>query len=246
MYKEVWRKYMKGFKFLLPFILVRTLYESIMHNLGFSTYDFYDFFKGNLSGLKQAVVDNFVPILFQLFVGSLFCAFLMVVIKELINEKRVNYREDLKESLGIYLRYLALTIIMYAITIGVLLLGAFDIIMPIVYIFVTSYLSPILIPCDAYLVYNNTNPVEALKEGTSLGKKYYVEILFLGIIFGVISLLLGIIFKMASPIGMDLRTNPMGYACIELIEISVWTYLCMFIMAICKKEEKTVEKITEC
>ena len=57
MYKEVWRKYMKGFKFLLPFILVRTLYESIMHNLGFSTYDFYDFFKGNLSGLKQAVVD---------------------------------------------------------------------------------------------------------------------------------------------------------------------------------------------
>ena len=48
MYKEVWNKYTKGFKFLLPFILVKVLCEGIGFNLGFNKYDLYNIFRGNL------------------------------------------------------------------------------------------------------------------------------------------------------------------------------------------------------
>lgn len=237
MYREIWNKYMKGFKFILPFIVVRVLYESISYNLGFSKYDFYDFFGGNLSSFKQAVVSNLGSILFSLFVGSLFSAFLMVVIKSLINDKDVNYGENLKESLGIYLRYLLLNIITSAIFVGILLLGLCKIIMPISFILLI-YFNVILTPCMAYLVYNNVSPVVALKKGIAVGKKYSGEILLLAI---TLCIIIGII----SGVSIKLKVNPVGSVFMDFIETSIWGYLYIFSMAICKKEEKVVDRMLE-
>lgn len=240
MYKEAWNKYIKGFKFLLPFILVKVLFEGIGFNLGFNKYDFNNIFRGNLSDFNKAVVSNLVPILFIVFAGSLFYAFLMVVIKALINEKHVNYREDFKEGIGFYSRYLILSIIIYTILIGVRLLERVDMLKAIVLI-LSIYLSPIFAPCDSYLVYYNTSSIEAFKKGMALGKKYFVEILFLGIIFGIVS---GV--SAVSIVSMGLKTSSIGYVCMEFIITSINVYLSMFTMVICKKEEKTVEKMIEC
>ncbi|PRR79415.1 hypothetical protein CLLI_08950 [Clostridium liquoris] len=240
MYKEVWNKYTKGFKFLLPFILVKVLCEGIGFNLGFNKYDLYNIFRGNLSDFKQAVMSNLAPILFIVFVGSLFYAFLMVVIKELINEKHIDYREDFKEGIGFYLRYLVLSIIIEAVLIGINLLGMIDMLKAIAWVLLIG-ITPIVIPCDSYLIYYNTSSVEAFKKGLAVGKKYFMEIFFLGIIAGIVSGVSGV-----SMVRMGLKTSSIIYVCMEFIITSVEMYLCMFVMFICKKEEKSVGKIIEC
>ncbi|WP_315121708.1 hypothetical protein [uncultured Clostridium sp.] len=239
MHKEIWNKYIKGFKFLLPFILIQVLFESVSLNLGFSEYGFFDFFGENFSTFKQSVVNNLAPILFSLFIGSLFHAFLMVVIKALINEKDINYRENLKESLGIYLRYLGLNIITSAILLGVMLLGFSSILLPFSIIFLI-YFNVLLTPCESYLIYYDTNPAEALKKGMSLGKEYSGEILLLGIMAGI---MIAIIAGIMSVIGIGPKTNLIGYAFVNFVRISIWVYVCMFAMTICKKGEQTEKAI---
>ncbi|KAJ51174.1 hypothetical protein BD780_002372 [Clostridium tetanomorphum] len=236
MYKEVWNKYMKGFKFLLPFILVHVLFQNSSLNLDSKEYDF---FAGNFSAFKQAVENNFMPILFNLFIGSLFYSFLTVVIKALINEKPINYRENLKQSLGVYFKYLVLTIITSAIFIGIMLLGFLNILMPIAFILMI-YFNIILTPCKAYLVYNNTSPLTALKKGIEVGKKYSGEILLLGVMLCVI---VGIIVGIITAIGIDVKTNPIAYAFTNFIGTCILFYLATFAMTICKKEEKSEGQI---
>ncbi|MBU5483239.1 hypothetical protein KQI86_02795 [Clostridium sp. MSJ-11] len=232
MHREIWSNYIKGFKFLLPFILVKVLFESINANLGFSQYDF---FVGNFSTFKQTVTSNWVQTLFSLFVGSLFYSFLMVVVKSLVNEKDISFREIFKESLGIYTRYLALTIIISTIFLGVMFLGFWDIIMPLAVIFVI-YLSVLFTPCNAYLVYNDASPTEALKKGISLGKKYSGEIILL-------SIALSIIVGTISVVGINLADSTIGYVLISFIITSIYMYSYIFAMTICKKGEETEKAI---
>lgn len=97
MYKEVWNKYIKGFKFLLPFILVQILFKSTGLNLAFTDYDLFG--KGgslieNLSIFNQLIIDNIIPISLELFIGAIFYSFLMITIKSLLNEKNISYGED--------------------------------------------------------------------------------------------------------------------------------------------------------
>ncbi|WP_027624847.1 hypothetical protein [Clostridium lundense] len=227
MYKEVWDKYMKGFKLILPFILVYVLFQNTSFNFKFVEYGF---FEGKFSTFKQAVENNLISILFILFVGSLFYSFLTVVIKKLINGEIINYIESFKESLGIYLKYLGLNIILSGVMLGVMLLGFFHIIMPIAFILMI-YLSVIFTPCEAYLVYNNSSPVEAFKKGISVGKKYSGEIILLSI---MICIILGI----ASVITISMKTSPIGEIFVDFINTCALFYVYAFAMTICKKEGK--------
>lgn len=245
MYKEVWNKYKEGFKFLLPFILVQVLFKSTSFNLEFTKYDFFR--RGgnltkNFSLLKEIVINESIPILFYIFIASLFQAFLMVVIKALLDKKDINYKENFKESLGLYLRYLGLSIIIYAISVGLVVLGFWGILIPFM-IILSLLLSVLIIPCDAYLIYYNTSVGEALKKGIALGKKHFGEILLLSI---TVCIMLAIIGGVMALVNINPKTNSIGYAFMNFISVSVGIYLSMFIMTICKKAEKTEEKIIEC
>ena len=126
MYKEIWNKYKDGFKFLIPFILVQILFQSFDLNLEFANYDFIG--KGgslleNFSIFNETISNNIVKISFELFIGTLFYSFLMITIKALLNERNINYGENFKESIGFYLRYLALNIIIFAISSVLIFLG---------------------------------------------------------------------------------------------------------------------------
>ncbi|MBM7870768.1 hypothetical protein JOC70_002262 [Clostridium pascui] len=245
MYGEVWNNYKKGFKFLLPFILVKVLFESTSLNLEFDKYDFFG--KGgnllkNLSVSKQIIINEAIPILFYIFIGSLFYSFSMVVIKALVNKKDINYKENFKESLGFYLRYLGLNIIISAISIGLIVLGFWGILIPFMVILLILF-NVLLIPCDAYLIYYNTSVGEALKKGTALGKKHFGELLLLGITVSIILAIIGGVMALAN---ISPKINPIGSVLMNFASASIGGYLYMFTMTICKKEEKVEEKIIEC
>lgn len=245
MYSEVWNRYKGSFKFLLPFILVKVLFESIGFNLEFSEYDFFE--EGgnlikNLSAFKQIIINEPIPILFDLFIGTLFYSFLMVVIKVLLNNSEINYKENFKESLSFYLRYLGLNIIIYSISVGLILLGFWGILIPFMVILLILF-NVLLIPCDAYLIYYNTSVGEALKKGIALGKKHFGEILLLGV---MVSIILAIIGGVMALVNINPKVNPIGSVLMNFVSASVGGYLYMFTMTICKKEEKTAEKIIEC
>jgi len=245
MCKEVWNNYKKGFKFLIPFILVQVLFESTRLNLEFDKYDFFG--KGgnllkNLSVSKQIIINEVIPILFYIFIGSLFYSFLMVVIKALLNKEDINYKENFKESLGFYLRYLGLNIIISAISVGLIVLGFWGILIPFMVILLILF-NVLLIPCDAYLIYYNTSVGEALKKGIALGKKHFGELLLLGITVSIILAIIGGVMALAN---INPKINPIGSVFINFASASVGSYLYMFTMTICKKEEKAEEKIIEC
>lgn len=245
MHGEVWNNYKKGFKFLLPFILVQVLFESIGFNLDFNEYDFFaeggNLIK-NISVLKQIIINEPVPILFDLFIGKLFYSFLMVVIKELLNKKDINYKENFKESLGFYLRYLGINIVIYSISVGLILLGFWGILIPFMVILLI-YFNVLLIPCEAYLIYYDTSVGEALKKGMALGKKHFGEILLLGV---MVSIILAIIGGVIALVNINPKTNTIGSVLMNFASASVGSYLYMFTMTICKKEEKVEKKIIEC
>lgn len=237
MYKEIWNKYKDGFKFLIPFILVQILFQSFDLNLEFTNYDFIG--KGgslleNFSIFNETISNNIVKISFELFIGTLFYSFLMITIKALLNERNINYGENFKESIGFYLRYLALNIIIFAISIVLLFFGCWPIFIPFMVILMI-YFNIILTPCEAYLVYYNTSAGEALKQGIALGKKYSGEIILLGI---TISIMLGIIGGIMSVLNINPKTNLIIYIFITFISKNIQIYFYMFVMAICKKEEK--------
>ncbi|WP_027624921.1 hypothetical protein [Clostridium lundense] len=232
MYKEVWNKYMKGFKFLLPFILVHVLFQSTSLNLNLNQYTFLG---GSFTTFEQTIASNFVPILFILFVGSLFYSFLTVVIKKLINGENINYIESFKESLNIYLKYLGLNIILSTITLGVILLGFLSILMSIAFILMI-YLSIVFTPCEAYLVYNNTRPVTSLKQGIAVGKKHSGEIILL-------SFMLCVILSIIAAVTLNFKTNVISEVFLNFITTCASFYVYTFAMTICKKEER-VEALT--
>lgn len=240
MYKEVWKEYKKGFKFLLPFILVLVLFESVTDNFSFSTINF---FGGSFSAFKDAAVNNLDQVSIGLFLGSVFYPFLMVVMKALVNEGEVNYRESLKESLSLYLRYLTLNIVTSAILIGIMLLGFLPIVMPIALILL-MLVNALLIPCSAYLIYYHASIKEALKKGMLIGKKYFSEIFLLSISMIIIgTIILGIMSGIMSLANIDIKTNPAGNVLTNVINVIIMTYLYMYIVDICKKEEKIQGKI---
>lgn len=245
MYGEVWNNYKKGFKFLLPFILVQVLFESTSLNLEFDKYDFFG--KGgnlikNISVFKQIIINEPIPILFDLFIGTLFYSFLMVVIKALLNKNEINYKKNFKESLGFYLRYLGLNMIIYSISVGLIILGFWGILIPFMVILLILF-NVLLIPCDAYLIYYNTNVGEALKKGMALGKKHFGEILLLGV---MVSIILAIIGGAMALVNINPKATVIGSVLMNFVSASVGSYLYMFTITICKKEEKVEEKIIEC
>lgn len=240
MYGEVWNSYKRGFKFLLPFILVKVLYESTSLNLEFDKYDFFG--RGgnlikNLSVSKQIIINKPIPILFYIFIGSLFYSFLMVFTKALLNKKDINYKDIFKESLGFYLRCLGLNIIISSISIGLILLGFWGILIPFMVILLILF-NVLLIPCDAYLIYYNTSVGEALKKGTALGKKHFGEILLLGV---MVSIILAIIGGLMGVSNINPKINLIGSVLINFVSASAGGYLYMFNMTICKKYEKIIE-----
>ncbi|QBD84957.1 hypothetical protein EQG73_06860 [Clostridium tetani] len=244
MYKEVWNKYIKGFKFLLPFILVQILFKSTGLNLAFTDYDLFG--KGgslieNLSIFNQLIIDNIIPISLELFIGAIFYSFLMITIKSLLNEKNISYGEDFKESIGFYLRYLVLNIIISAISMVLIFLGFWTILIPFMVILMI-YFNIILTPCEAYLVYYNTSVGESLKKGIELGKKYSGEIILIGIVTGI---MLGVMGGIMSTLNITPKTNFIGYIFISFISTNIQIYFYMFVMSICKREEKAEEKTLE-
>lgn len=237
MYKEIWNKYKDGFKFLIPFILVQILFQSFDLNLEFTNYEFFG--KGgslleNFSIFNETISNNIVKISFELFIGTLFYSFLMITIKALLNERNINYGENFKESIGFYLRYLTLNIIIFSISSVLLFLGCWPILIPFMVILMI-YFNIILTPCKAYLVYYNTSVGDALKKGMAMGKKYSGEIILLGFGVGIVLVIMGGIM---SAFNINPKTNLIIYLITSFININIQIYFYMFVMAICKKEEK--------
>lgn len=236
MNEKVWDKYIKGYKFLLPFVLVQVLYSNVLSNLEILEFNFFGMgksFTSKLSEFKPMLSSNILPIIFQLIVGSLFLAFLMIIIRSIIDFEDVNYRESFKESLILYPKYLALNTIIYTISVGLIFLRLFDMAIP--FIIILSLLSIVLEPCTFYLVYNDTGVIESLKNGISLGKKHFVEIIFIGMILGLIS------FGIGALIGYFIE-GTVGTTLKNFIAYSIYMYGNIYIMNFCRKEEKTGDK----
>ncbi|MBC2397023.1 hypothetical protein [Clostridium tetanomorphum] len=239
MYEETWNKYVKGLKFLLPFILVQVLFEiisfKIFNNIGVDKYNFItegeNLIRNSIGrNIKELITGNLALIIFSLLVEPLFYSFVMIIMKKLITDKDVNYTEDFKVSLSFYLRYLGLTIIIGAILLGTMLLSLFAMVVTFVFfliIILVIYLAIAVTPCSAYLIYYDTTPEEALSKGMALGKKYFWKILLLSIIMGVLNRF----------IDVGPNASIIGYVAIAFIRTSVKFYLLMFTMNICKEEE---------
>ncbi|WP_125152993.1 hypothetical protein [Clostridium rectalis] len=228
MCKKVWNKYIKGFKFLLPFILLQVLIEVKMLDFKHDIYDVLEVTEniwGNFSVIIEFLKTDSINMLLYLFVGSLFYSILMLGIKELVDKNYINYGITFKESLRYYLRYLALNIIIYAISIGILLIGSCVIFIPIVFI-ALLYVTVILTPCKAYLIYYDKSPMEALKKGIVIGKKYFVQILAVGSLIGLIT-----------ELNIGIKSTFIGLIFIYFIAVCVEMYLYMFSVSICKEEK---------
>lgn len=238
MFKETWKEYVRGYKFLLPFVLVLMLFERIMGDLKF---DQVDIFGGIFSIIKELLVNNLRLIIITLFLGSLFYAFLMLVMKTLINEGEANYRKSFIESLGLYVSFLGLNIITSAILMSMSLLAFIPIVSPIAMILL-MLINVLLIPCKAYLIYHRTNLSEALKKGILVGKKYFSEMVLFSIAIGIAVV---VISGIMSAVNIDIKASPVGDIFINFVTTSISMYLYMYVVVICKKEEKIEGKILE-
>lgn len=242
MYKEIWNKYKRGFKFLLPFILVQIIFQSFNFNLQFTNYDFIG--EGgslleNFSIFNEAISNNIVKISFELFVGTLFFSILMVSIKTLLNKGTVNYGESFKEGISLYPRYLLINVVLFLISSVLIFLGFWSIFIPFMVILMI-YFNIILTPCKAYLVYYNTSAGDALKKGMVMGKKYSGEIILLGLGVGIVFIVIGGIM---SAFNINPETNLIIYSVTSFINVNIQIYFAMFVMNICKREEKVQKEI---
>lgn len=243
MYKEAWEKYREGFRMLLPFILVKLLYQisSFKFTNSNVTLDKYDMITGgesllrNMSevNVKALVVSSLFLIIISIFALPLFYSFLYLTIKSIVKDEEINYRDIFRESFRFYLRYLTLIIIIIAILIGILLLAAFSMIIPLLVIAIVIllvYVIITIIPCEAYLIYNDVSAEEALSKGRKIGKKYFWKLLLIVLITSVIG----------SIIRLDSSTNIVVYAVKSFITISIEYYLYIFAMVLCKQEENQI------
>ncbi|WP_097027619.1 hypothetical protein [Clostridium peptidivorans] len=240
MYKEAWGKYREGFRMLLPFILVKLLFQISSFKFTDSnvTLDKYDMITGgetllrNISGanVKALVISNLFLIIISIIVVPLVYSFLYLVIKMIVRDEEVNYREAFDESLQFYLRYLTLTIIIGALIIGIAFLAIFSIMIPffiIAVVILLVYVIVTVIPCEAYLIYHDVSAEEALSKGREIGKKYFWKLA--GIV--VITSLIGSALKIIPD------TNIIVYAAKDFITISIGLYMYIFAMILCKQEE---------
>lgn len=240
MYNEAWEKYKEGFKMLLPFILVKLLwgissFKFIDRNV---TLDKYDMITGgealikNISGanVKALVISNLFLIIVSILVVPLVYSFLYLVIKMIVRDEEVNYKEAFDESLQFYIRYLTLSIIIIALIIGISFLGIFSMMVPffmIAVVILLVYVVITVIPCEAYLIYHDVSAEEALSKGREIGKKYFWKL----VVIGVITSLIGSALKIIPD------TNIIVYAAKSFITISIGLYMHIFAMTLCKEEE---------
>lgn len=237
MYNEVWQKYKKGFKFILPFILLQIIFESVgFRRTGNSNIDTYTLIKeigtsmANSIGLENSIANSIIWLVFFLFVSSLFYIFLIVVIKSIVNQRSINYKENFEESVDYFTRYFGVNIIITIILAIVTLVSGIFIISPY-----TVLISPILIvsmdtllkPCGAYLVYYNSSIDEALSDGVKLGKDYFWRIIFLSFIITFINILTN----------ASTNLNIITYSLMDFFKVSIKFYILMFSMYICKRED---------
>lgn len=245
MYKETWKNYKESFNVILPFILVKVVFEILVFiitkNIIFDKFSFIgqeEIITGNFLANRGIIIKSIINTVFSLFVVALFEAFLMVIIKASLNKEDINYKEKFKESLGFYLRYLGLTIIIYAILLGTILLSIFAFIIPFIIILslgVALYFEIALMPCTSYLIYHDTTPEIALQKGRELGKKYFWKILLFVIVMGVIGALLD---------GHE-NNNILIYSLYDFLKVNMEMLLIMFTITICKKEDKKEEVLIE-
>jgi len=239
MYKDVLKKYLQNFKLFVPFILVKlayeiTTFEATNSTIGTDKYSVITQGAAHPGNVGTSILNNIVMLLITLFAAPLFYGFLQLVIKSIIKEKEVSYKESFRESLRFYLRYLGLTIIIIAIIIGILLLSIFAIALPIILIGVFILLIYVIItiaPCESYLIYHDTSPEEALSKGRVLGKKYFWYILLVSLISGVITFIMKI-----KP-----STGLLTYSIVTLITTIIEFYMSVFTMDICRKEDPILE-----
>lgn len=237
MSEKVWNKYIKGFKFLLPFILMQVLFSNIISNLEIIEFSFFDMgksFATKFSELKPMMLSNLLPIIFNLIAGSLFYAFLMIIIRSIVNFDDVNYRESFKESLILYPRYLAVSSISATVFIGLIFIGLWDLAIPFIVI-LSILFSAVLEPCTFYLVYNDEEIIDSLKNGIAIGKRYFVEILFISIIVSVIGGAIGAL------IGYFIE-GIVATTIKNFILYSAYMYANIYIMNICRKEANIGDK----
>ncbi|WP_125154374.1 hypothetical protein [Clostridium rectalis] len=232
MFKEVWNEYKISFKFLLPFILLLSVFNSIGLTTNFDNSDFFT--RGgsltkNFSVFKEIMTTNYLTILFDLFIGSLLILTILVIINSIYSKNHVRYYEIFKESKGLYLKYLVLDIITNSIFVVVSILGFWSVMAPVT-ILLLICLSVLLIPCEAYLVCYNTTPLEALKKGFKVGKKYSGEILILCITLGILTGLVSLI--------PTVKTSMIVLLLANIIKTSIYSYLYAYSINICRKESK--------
>lgn len=240
MYNEAWEKYREGFKVLLPFILVKLLFQISSFkftnsNVALNTHNMITEGELLIRNMSEAnfnviIVSSLFLVIIFILVVPLFYSFLYLTIKKIVKDEEINYREIFEESFRFYLRYLALIIIIIAILIGILLLGIFSMIIPFLAIAVVIFLVYIIItiiPCEAYLIYNDVSAGEALNQGRKIGKKHFWKLFLIVLITSVV----GNIIK------MDSSANIIMYSVKSFITTFIEYYMYMFAMVLCKQEE---------
>lgn len=228
---DSWKKFIKSVKFFIPIILVNYLIECayiytdklypIARVAGVVTSNRNFIERVNKQNLLMCIIISIIFILISNFIE----VYILLIIKESINNNKIDYKSQFKKSFSYYPRYIGLGIIMLFITSGLLLMSAvLGLSLPfltLIGILLSLFLSIIMTPCGPYLVYVNSSVTDGLYKGISIGKKFFWSILLLIILRGVVY--------------ADINIEFIHYIQ-SLIVAFINTYIFLFSMNICKKE----------
>ena len=238
MYKETWNKYKKGFKFLLPFILINAILNTCGLDLNIGKYEFTGLdlkLSTNLNVFKQTITNNFTNMLLGLLVGTVFFTVSLLVIKDVFLDKNVSYIRSFKESISYYAKFLVLSVVLESMFIAVQVLGTWGLLTPITMI-LSIYLSVVLAPCAIYLMYHKSNVLDALRDGITIGRKNFGAILLLNV---AIVIAFAVPMALLSKVSLN---NPVVSIIFSSIASAISMYCSMFVMSLCESEEHLHEK----
>ncbi|MTI67225.1 MAG: hypothetical protein FH753_11605 [Firmicutes bacterium] len=204
---ELFKKYYKNITNLLPYLIIKSIFDVVLLRLSFINFEISQLMyiyqdRGEIteilsSGYKDYIIGGIIFLLISFLTTPVFGVFIGLINKRILDNEKIDQIKIVKESLNYYFRYLGVVSVIILIIIGFLVMIVLSGIVPILGIFLIIglfifmiYVMIIYNVCTEYLIYYNTTVGEALKEGSTVGKKFFFRILILSIIVKGISKIL--------------------------------------------------------
>ncbi|MBU5485803.1 hypothetical protein KQI86_15895 [Clostridium sp. MSJ-11] len=242
MFNSALKKFKDNYLLMLPFILVNYVMVGAVDIIGEGNAQITDKYDVLLNGGFSGGIGTalLILIIVSIVLGPLiYCSMGIVCKRAFKEEERISFIEAMKEASHYYFRYLGLNILIFAIAIGLALgimligsMGPLIMITPLLLIALAAFMVTYE-PCREYLVYYDVPAEEALSKGRKIGKKYYLEIILILIVSGVIGFI----------VGKLLQNNLTANLIVSFISINIQAFLVMFKMNLCHMESLEVGEI---